>query len=268
MESTENLQKLAKDYRRKLFEKFLVVGQGHPGSVFSMIEIVVSLFHGGFVRFDDAKKKFRDRVLISKGHATVALYPILAHYGVLPQSEWDNWGKSATSLRVFGNTSIAGIDVTSGSLGHGVGVGAGMAISHLRDGKDSRVFVVISEGELYEGSTWEGLLLVSHYNLGKLTVIVDINSLIILGTTGDCLALNPIKEKVAGLGMEVIECNGHDFDSLIPALEKSGKGNKPTIILANTVKGKGFSLMENQAKWHYWNPVNEDQVALCRKEIA
>ncbi len=268
MITTDELKGLARHYRRELFEKFVSVRQGHPGSTFSMIEIVVALFHGDFVRFDPARKVFRDRVLISKGHATVALYPILAHFGALPQAEWDAWGKSPSVLRLFGNNSIPGIDVTSGSLGHGIGVGAGMALAHKRAGNDTRVYVVISEGELYEGSTWEALLFAAHYDLSNLTVIVDVNSLIILGTTDDCMALNPIEDKIAGLGLTVHVCDGHDFDSLISALSGKHVGVGPRMIVAKTVKGKGCSLLENKANWHYWNPMTGEQIEQCRRELA
>ena len=169
--------------------------QGHVGSIFSMLDIVVAMFYGGFVSFDDKKKSFNDKVLISKGHATAALYPILRDFGVLPKKEWDNWGNKESLLRVFGNTSIPGIDITSGSLGHCVGAGSGMAISYKRNKKDSNVFVIISEGELYEGSTWEALLFAKHNELDNLTVIIDINSLIILGNTKECLNLDPIVSK-------------------------------------------------------------------------
>ncbi len=134
-----DLSTLAKQYRSELFEKFLLVGQGHPGSSFSMVEIAVSLYHGGFVRSGV------DKVIVSKGHATVTLYPILAKLGVLPQKEWDDWGKSESCLRVFGNLTIPGIDMTSGSLGHGIGVGAGMALAAKRDRVNKHVYVIISE---------------------------------------------------------------------------------------------------------------------------
>jgi len=268
MIATTELEALAKEYRRGLFEKFLALGQGHPGSTFSMVDIVVALYHGGFVRFNSKRKKFEDRVLISKGHATVALYPILARFGVLPQSEWDAWGKSPSALRVFGNNSILGVDVTSGSLGHGIGVGAGMAMAYKRSESDKRVFVVISEGELYEGSTWEALLFAAHYALWNLTVVIDINSLIILGRTEDCLSLNPIQDKIAGLGLEIRQCDGHDFASLMSALSSQTGSTRPLIVLANTVKGKGCSLMEHKANWHYWTPMTVEQIEQCRKELA
>ncbi len=255
-----DLKKLAQEYRRELFEKFLEIGQGHPGSTFSMLDLVTVLYHGGYIRLGT------DRVLISKGHATVALYPILTKLGVIPQKEWDNWGREKSYLRVFGNTDIPGIDMTSGSLGHGIGVGAGMALAAKRAGLDKNVYVVISEGELYEGSTWEALLFVAHHKLDNLTIFIDINSLIILGDTSDCISLNPIKDKIEGFDLNIHEIDGHEVDEIQRAL--NAKSNLPKIILAKTVKGKGFSIMENKANWHYWNSLTEEQIHKCREEIA
>jgi transketolase len=251
-----DLQTLSKDYRRELFEKFVEVGQGHPGSTFSMVEIATTLYHGGHVRPNV------DKVIVSKGHATVTLYPILTKLGIIPQKEWDNWGKAESCLRVFGNTNIPGIDMASGSLGHGIGVGAGMALASPK----KNVYVIISEGELYEGSTWEALLFVAHHKLTNLTIFIDINNLMILGTTDDCLSLNPIGKKLSGFDFEMFEVNGHDTTDIDNALKVKPK--LPKIILANTVKGKGFSIMENKANWHYMNPMTPEQIEQCRKEIA
>jgi len=129
---TNDLNNFAKKYRKELFEKFVLTKQGHPGSIFSMMEIVVALYHGGFVRFDKHKKKFIDKVLVSKGHATATLYPILRDFGLLKKEDWDNWGKKNSLLKVFGNNSIPGIDITSGSLGHCIGAGAGMALFYKK----------------------------------------------------------------------------------------------------------------------------------------
>jgi len=261
-------EQLGKDYRKQLFEKFLATKQGHPGSVFSMMDIVVILYHGGFVRFNSNKKVFTDRVVISKGHATAALYPIMKNFGVLPKKEWENWGHSSSLLRVFGNTSMPGIDVTSGSLGHGVGVGAGMALAAKARNEDTRIYSVISEGELYEGSTWEGLLLAHHHQLDNLTIIIDVNNLIILGDTDDCLKLNPIKDKIAGLGIDTIEVNGHDFEALNTAFNNDLHKSGLTCMVVNTVKGKGVSFMENKNNWHYFNAMSDDQIEQARKELS
>ena len=138
MKKINDLESIAKIYRRDLFEKFLIMKQGHVGSIFSMMEIAVTLYHCGFVKFDEKKKEFFDKVLISKGHATATLYPILKDFGVIPEEEWNNWGHKSSLLRVFGNTSIPGIDVTSGSLGHCIGVGAGMAVSFKKNASKKR----------------------------------------------------------------------------------------------------------------------------------
>ena len=268
MKKINDLENLAKKYRRELFEKLLIIKQGHLGSIFSMMEIVVALYYGGFVRFDEKNKLFLDKVLISKGHATATLYPILRDFGVLPLNEWDNWGHKSSLLRVFGNTSIPGIDVTSGSLGHCIGVGAGMAISYKRTQQNKKVFVIISEGELYEGSTWEALLFAKHNKLDNLAIIIDINSLIILGKTSDCLNLDPIKDKITGLGIKALEVDGHNINDLISTFETSKKLGEFNCILAKTIKGKGCSLMENEKRWHYYNQLSEEEIKQVRKELS
>lgn len=267
MKKTNDHKQICTDYRKELFEKFLEVGQGHPGSVFSMIEIVVTLFYKSFIRFDEKEKKFTDKIIISKGHATVALYPILKDFGVLKDNDWENWGKKDkdTILRVFGNTTIPGIDATSGSLGHGLGIGCGLAYLYQKKNIDKKVYVVISEGELYEGSTWEALLFAAHHKLKNLNIIIDENSLIILGKTEDCIKLDSIKKKIDGFDFDVEEVNGHDLDELDNALRKESKGTK--IVLAKTTKGKGFSIMENKANWHYWNNLNSEEIEICRNEL-
>ena len=250
-----DLQRKANLYRKELFEKFVEVKQGHPGSTFSMLEIVTTLYHGGYVGFED-------KVIISKGHATVALYPILRDFNIIPQEDWDNWGKGKpTCLRVFGNISIPGIDMTSGSLGHGIGVGAGMAIAN----PNSHVHVVISEGELYEGSTWEALLFVAHRQIKNMTIFIDINNLIILGKTDDCLMLNSIREKLSGFPFDIYSVDGHNTKEIMNALDETAY--QPKIVLCHTVKGKGFSLMENKPEWHYMQPITPEEIEQCRKEI-
>lgn len=266
---TVSLPARARQYRRALFEKFVLTGQGHPGSALSMVDIAVALYHGGFARFDTASGQFVDRVIVSKGHAAVVQYPILVEFGVLPRKDWDQWGHGPTRLRVFGNRAIPGIDATSGSLGHGVGIGAGMALAFQRAGLDHRVFVILSEGELYEGSTWEALLLATHHHLSNLTLIIDCNGLIILGSTDDCLKLDPIADKLRGMGLSTCECDGHDIDALTSALRAATAGGHagPQCIIARTVKGKGLSLMEHQPRWHYWNPMTPDEIDRCRQEL-
>ena len=270
MDNVEALTAKARQFRRELFEKFVALQQGHPGSTYSMIDLAVALYYGGYVRRDPRQpEKLHDRVIVSKGHATVALYPILADLGIIPRDEWENWGKSPSILRVFGNTDIPGIDATSGSLGHGIGIGAGYALSYRRRKSDQRVFVVVSEGELYEGSTWESLLFVKHYGLTNLHLVIDRNNLIILGDTESCLKLDPIEEKMRAFGFDCARCDGHDFPDILSGLDRVTKASAaPGCLIVDTVKGKGLSLMENKAQWHYWNPMSEDEIKTCRRELA
>jgi transketolase len=262
MSKLQEIKSYAKKYRKELFEKFLSIGEGHPGSTFSMLDIVTTLYHGGYIN------PRKDKIVISKGHATVALYPILVNFKIIKREEWINWGTAKKSiLRVFGNTSIPGIDATSGSLGHGVGVAFGMALAFKKNNSKNKVFVVISEGELYEGSTWEALLIASHHNLDNLTIIIDINSLIILGNTNDCVKLNPILDKVKGFNFNLSSCNGNEIEELINVFDKNDKIKKTSLVLASTVKGKGFSIMENKNYWHYMNKMSTEEIKQAREEI-
>ena len=171
-------------------------------------------------------------------------------------------GQKKSILRVFGNISIPGIDMTTGSLGHGLGVAAGLAIAN----KSQKIYVIISEGEFYEGSTWESLLFIKDKNLKNVKIIVDVNNLIILGKTDDCLKINPLKNKIENLGFRCKEINGHNFNQLYNSSNSLSKGKIDCLIL-NTIKGKGFKIMENDPKWHYWNPLSQKQIIKCLSEI-
>jgi len=268
MKKINDLKALAQKYRKEIFEKMVLINQGHPGSIFSMMDLVVSLYYQDFLRFDKKENKFIDKLVISKGHATAAIYPILRDFGVISNNDWKNWGQKESTLRVFGNTSIKGIDITSGSLGHGIGAGAGLALSYKKKSIDKNVYVIISEGELYEGSTWEALLFAKHYNLNNLKVIIDVNALIILGNTKDCINLDSIKKKILGLDIDCEEIDGHDFDQISKSLEKINKSKNFSCIVANTIKGKGSSIMENKKNWHYWNKIDDDQIKKTLDELS
>ena len=264
----EFLTKKSKEIRAKLFEKFVITKQGHPGSVFSMIELATTLYYGNFVRRSATKpNQLIDKVIVSKGHATATLYPILTDLGIIDQNVWDNWGVSESVLRVFGNTKIPGIDVTSGSLGHGLGIAAGLAESYKSKKMDNKIYVFISEGELYEGSSWESLLYITSNNLKNIKIILDRNSLMILGNTEDCVKLEPISEKLNALGLISQECDGHNISDILAKLELMERAKAPSCLIANTIKGKGISFMENKANWHYWNPLTNDQINQARKEL-
>ena len=168
--------------RKELLEKFNLLQEGHPGSVFSILDVLIVLYYGKFVRIKN--KRTIDDVIMSKGHATVGQYPILKDFGVINKKEWDNWGLRKSVLKLFGNNTIPGIRIATGSLGHGIGFATGMAfVSKFVNKIKKESYVIISEGELYEGSTWEALLLLSHLKIENVTIILDINNKIILGDT-------------------------------------------------------------------------------------
>lgn len=258
------LKKKAIELRKKLFTKFYILQEGHPGSVFSILDFLVLVYYKNFIRKNSAKKKLVDDLIMSKGHATVGQYPILNDLKIISDKDWLNWGKSQnTSLKMFGNTSIPGIKVASGSLGHGIGIGSGIA--HANSLK--RVFVIISEGELYEGSVWESLFLVSKLKLKNLYIIVDVNNNIILGDTKKCLPIGSIKNKLQSFGITTFESSGHNFTLMDKTLKRMLKIKKPTALILKTIKGKGFKIMENKHNWHYWNPISKKDFENSLKDL-
>lgn len=270
-ETQTRLESRARWLRATLFEMLVRARQGHPGSIFSQVEILVTLFYGGFFSYTRGKPDDpeRDRIIVSKGHATMGLYPILADAGYFPSEELEKFGKPGSILRVFGNISIPGVDATTGSLGHGLGVACGIALAARHDGRPSRVFVILSEGEMYEGSTWESALFASHHALDNVVLIIDRNRKIILGDTEDLMRLEPVSEKWESFGWAVVHADGHHFASLGKAFSMIGRTNgKPLAVIADTVKGKGVSLMEHKPEWHYWQGLTQDEIESVRSELA
>ena len=269
MENINFFIEKSKQLRLEIFKKFCQTRQGHPGSIYSMLDLIVGLYYGNYLNLNDEKNEFEEKIIISKGHATSALYPILVEKNIIKQKEWDNWGVNEDSiLRIFGNTNIPGIDAASGSLGHGIGIGAGYAYSFKERGLDTKVFVIISEGELYEGSIWESLLFVNHYNLTNLHIIIDRNNLMILGDTEDCLKLEPINKKIESFGFKTKTIDGHNFNEILKAYDIffQNQNDQCNCIIANTTKGKGISNFENKAKWHYWNNLsNKEEQEIIRE---
>ena len=265
-----NLKEKVKWIRKELFEMFLQAKQGHPGSVFSQVEIMVVMYYGDVVNYKlgEPDNPERDIVIVSKGHSTMGLYPILADIGYFTKDEIQKYGTGDGILRIFGNISIPGIDATTGSLGHGQGIGAGFALAAKKDTRSYKTYVIISEGEMYEGSVWETALFAAHQKLDNLVLILDRNRKIILGDTEDLVRLSPIDEKWKSFGWETHTVDGHSIEELQKVFKKVDNNNgKPKIIIANTVKGKGSSIMEHQKDWHYWQGMTEEQVEQTRKEL-
>jgi len=246
----------------ELFKKFVQIEEGHPGSVLSVFDIVNCIYLGGFIDLDPERKR-NDSFIMSKGHAASVQYPYLLRLGFLDPKDWDNWGVTDdTCLRVFGNNSIPGIDVTSGSLGHGLGISAGLAVADRFDGYGFRHYVVISEGELYEGSAWEALLFIAHHRVTQVKIIVDVNRNMILGRPEEHLNLNPIEDKFRSFGFSTRRIDGHDYGAIFSGLEfLNGEDlHEPRVLIADTIKGKGVTLIEDTAQSHYWGSYTGDQI--------
>lgn len=254
--------------RHELFEKFAIIREGHPGSVLSIFDIVNMMYLGGFIDVctDETKS---DTFIMSKGHAASVQYPYLIRLGVLDNREWEAWGVSDSScLRIFGNNGIPGIDVTSGSLGHGLGIAAGMAVADSSDGVARRHYVVISEGELYEGSTWEALLFIAHHSLEQVKIILDVNNNMILGRPEELLRIAPLEPKFESFGFEVKRISGHDVKEIHDGFGflniASGSAK---VLIADTVKGKGISFLEDTAESHYWGQFSDGQIETMLEEL-
>ena len=242
---------------------------GHPGGSMSCMDLVTALyFNVMHVDTQNPQDPDRDRFVMSKGHCSPALYPVLALRGFFPVDELHMF------RRIDGHMSghvemhhVRGVDMSTGSLGQGVSAAVGMALGGKLNHKDYRVYAVMGDGELDEGQGWEAFMSAAKYKLDNLCVIVDVNGLQIDGATKDVMPLEPLDQKFAAFGFHVITINGHDFDQILSAYQEAAatKG-QPTVILAKTVKGKGISFMENDAGWHGKAP-NDQQLEQAVSEL-
>lgn len=243
--------------RRRLLAMIVEAGQGHPGGDLSATDIIASLYFD-ILRIDpaDPQSPDRDRFVMSKGHCTGALYSALAGAGFFPEEELDTYLKPLSRLSGHPNRAyLPGVETNTGPLGHGFPVALGMAVAAQIDRADYRVFVLTGDGELQEGSMWEAAMFAGHRRLGNLTVIVDRNRLQQGAGTEETNGLEPLAEKWRAFGWAVTEVDGHDVAALLTALDGAGAGgDAPRCIIADTIKGKGVSFMENQAGWHHGVP--------------
>ncbi|MCE9563660.1 MAG: transketolase [Planctomycetes bacterium] len=249
---------------RKLVVRMLKgARRGHVGSAFSVID-VLRVLYDDVLRFDatDPKWAGRDRCILSKGHGCLALYALLADKGYFPHSELDGVCTADSNLGGHPDANkVAGVEASTGALGHGLSIGLGMAL-HLRIAKsDSKVFVILGDGECNEGSVWEAAMCAGKHRLSNFTAIVDYNKHQAYGSTREVQDLEPFAEKWAAFGFAVREVDGHDVNEL-RSLFKSLPldANKPTAIIAHTIKGKGAAFAENNMKWHHKNKVTDQEV--------
>lgn len=264
------LEKKANWVRNQTLEMCAGAGSGHVTSAFSCTEILVALYYGGILRFDPANPYWeeRDRFILSKGHAGVALYPILADLRFFPISELHNFAQVDSFLAVHAESNAPGIEAVTGSLGHGLGLAAGLALAAKMDRKLYMTVTLLGDGECYEGSIWEAAMFAGHYELNNLVAITDRNWLCVTDFTENCLRLNPLDDKWKSFGWDVVTIDGHSFEEIFTALKnfRSRRSSKPLMIIANTVKGKGVSFMEDKPLWHYVVPAG-DQLEMARKEL-
>ncbi len=238
---------------------------GHIGSALSIADIIAALF-GGVLRGGGPSDPDRDRFILSKGHAALALYAALSLTGRLSAESLDTFCADNSLLGVHPERGLGGVDFSTGSLGHGLSIGVGAALAARLQGSARRVFVVVSDAECNEGSLWEAVMFAAHHRLGNLVTIVDLNGQQAFGYTADVLSLSPMADRWRAFGWDVHEVDGHDVGALAGALEGLDSGGAPHVIVAKTKFGKGVSFMEGKIKWHYW-PVSDDELRLALEEI-
>ena len=241
---------------------------GHPGGSLSCADILTTLyFHEMSVDPSMPLWLDRDRFILSKGHCSPALYATLAHKGFFPIEELETFRQLGSRLQGHPDIKVPGVDMSTGSLGQGLSVGNGMAMAGKLDNKDYRVYVLMGDGELQEGQVWEAAMSAAHYKLDNIVAIVDHNGLQIDGPITQVMSPEPIDKKFEAFGWHVIKVDGHDFEQIISALaEAKTVAGKPILILADTIKGKGVSFMENAPSWHGKAP-NEQEYNLARAEL-
>lgn len=243
---------------------------GHPGGSLSIADIISVLFFEEMnIDPNDSKNPDRDRFVLSKGHAAPALYSALARRGYLDIEELNTLRKIDSRLQGHPNMNdLPGIDMSTGSLGQGISAAVGMALAGKLDKKNYRVFTILGDGELEEGQVWEASMAAAHYKLDNLIAFVDNNGLQIDGNIEDVMNPGPIDKKFEAFGWNVLNINGHDFDQIRYAINKSKEiKDQPTVIICKTIKGKGVSFMENEAGWH-GNAPNKEQCEQALKEIG
>lgn len=257
---------LAQNIRRNALKMVHRAKASHIASALSITDILAVLY-GQVMRFEPSNPNygFRDRFILSKGHACVAVYSTLAEVGVIPKEQLETYGDDFSWLMNHISHKVAGVEFSTGSLGHGLPFGVGKALAAKSKAESWRTFVLLSDGEMDEGSNWEALMFAAHHQLSNLVAIIDYNKLQSLDTVANTLGLEPLIDKLNAFGWYVQEIDGHDHQQIESSLSNLSSG-KPTVIVAHTTKGKGVSFMENRVEWHYKNP-NDEQLAQALTEL-
>ena len=261
---TTQLAKLASTMRARIIETSSKTGTPHLGSCLSCVDILTALYFSVLrLDTDNPQKPERDRCILSKGHGAMSLFHVLAERGFYPLSDLDNYGEDGGVFAEHPPTPahLAGIEAATGSLGHGLPLGLGMALAGRIQGQSYNVYAVLGDGECNEGSVWEAAMLAAAQRVSNLCVIIDFNKWQATGRSREVMALEPLVDKWRAFGWNAVEVDGHSFDELLAALDRFPNANgQPTAIIAHTVKGKGASFMEDDNNWHYRIPTAEEVI--------
>ena len=257
----------SKEIRKLSLEMVHNSNASHIGSALSMVDILAVLYNN-ILNYDSNNPNWeeRDKLILSKGHSCVSLYAVLGLKNFFDIELLSTYGKNGSDFMNHISHKVPGVEFSTGSLGHGLPYATGIALGHKLKGLESKVYVILGDGELAEGSNWEALLFASHHKLNNLVVIIDNNNLQSLTTVDKTLNLEPYKNKFESFGCKVVKIDGHDHSQLIDVLSNNNSVSKPLAIIAKTIKGKGVSFMENQVKWHYKSP-NTEELSIAMKEI-
>ncbi|WP_298438375.1 transketolase [Geobacter sp.] len=265
----EHLRERAQWVRRETLKIHGIAPETRVASSLSDVEIFVALYYGNLLRFEPSNPLWpgRDRLIISKGHGSISLYPILADLGYFDRSELERVCREGSILGGIPDTMIPGYETINGSLGHGLGVACGMALALRRQGSDAHVFVLVGDGELYEGSVWEAVMFAAHHNLGNLTAIIDNNKICMLDLCSRVIDLQPLEQKFSAFNWHVDTIDGHDIEAVMQSLTgmKRNQG-RPKVVIADTVKGKGVPSLEHDTLCHI-KSLSQAEIAAALEEL-
>jgi transketolase len=264
----KELKLKASKIRLRVLEDAVRAGKGHLGGSFSCVELLVSLYYGGFINIDpnNPKDPARDFFIMGKGHACLSLYPILNDLGFLSDQRHLEYGENGSSVGGQMDVSIPGVEYNTGSLGHALGICAGFAFASKAAGRNNKSFALIGDAECEEGAIWEAIFFAAEHKLDNLVCVVDRNRLSVTRIIESGVVFGNFKEKMGFFDWDCIEIDGHNYEEIFSALEALGNSPKPLMVLANTIKGKGVSFMENVTKWHHSVP-SQTEVEMARAEL-
>lgn len=266
----DRLINTSKEVRKNIVNMIYSAKSGHTGGSLSCADIMTYLFCEKMnIDPKNPKMETRDRFVLSKGHAAPALYSVLGERAFFSKDEFKSLRKTGALLQGHPDSkNVPGVDVSTGSLGQGISNAVGMALGLKTSKSNSKVYCLLGDGEIQEGLVWEAAMCAAHYKLNNLVAILDYNGLQIDGKNEDVMTISPVKEKFESFGWNVLECDGHDYDSIAEAFNKAdNSSHKPVMIVAKTIKGKGVSFMEDRAEWHGTAP-NEQQREQAINELS